>query len=147
MSARHILILVGLLLLAGGCTRPLDTAIAASNAAAASLRMVQVEMARRYHAEQLEAARRVQADRSSEAVRAEQRDRVEAVRRRWAEAWLAYEQAWSAWRRATEVLASMRRAEDLGEAPDLARIGVLLGDLVRAHQDLVLAARGVGVPP
>ena len=140
-------VLVGLLLLAAGCERPLATAVATANAAAISIEAAHETLARRYRTDQLEAARRVRGDRADATVRAEQHDRVAAVRRRYRPAWEAYGAARSAWLAAVEAIVTAQQAGEVGLAVDMAGILAALQELGAATGQLVGAVRALGDDP
>jgi len=97
VSQAHLLVLVGALLLAAGCSRPLDAAVLSANAAATTLEATHHLLTEQRRADEAEAARRVRGDRSDPAVRAEQLDRALAVGRKYRRAWDAYDVAYHAW--------------------------------------------------
>jgi hypothetical protein len=139
LRSLQVAILVGLTLLASGCQRPIDTAAATSNAAAAGLRHAHGRLSTEYRAAQVTAAKRVQGDRTDPVVRAEQHDRVSAVRATWRRAWNAYGLARAAWVELAAGVQVARQAEDAGGVPPL---GALFSSVVRmaaAHRGLIVA--------
>jgi hypothetical protein len=142
--AAWLLVLLGLAMIAGGCARPLDTAIATTNAAADVLRVSHAELSSRYREEQLAAARRVQGDRSDPTVRAEQRDRVSVVRERWRPIWLAYGAARRAWVAAVVAVDAATAADDRGDEPGMRVVVDALRELARTHGELVATMGRVG---
>lgn len=145
--AAQLLVLVGLLLLAAGCSRPLDTAVASANAAAVAIEAAHTTLARRYREDQLDAARRVRGERSDPTTRAEQRDRVQTVRARYAPLWEAYRAARQSWLAAVDVLVAARAAENAGLAVDVATVTDALQHLAAASAHLVSSVRALEREP
>jgi hypothetical protein len=141
------LLLLGALLVAAGCTRPIDAAAITANTAAAALRATESALAAAYRQAQRDAAARVGGDRADATVRAEVRDRVDAERARWALAWEAYDAAYSSWAITVAAIHAARQAEDAGFAPDVAGLAVLLSDLAESVRLLGEHAARMGVAP
>ncbi len=130
-------LLLGLAMLVSGCSRPLATATATSNAAAIVLKDTHEDLAQRYRSDQLAAAKHVQGDRSDPSVKAQQRDRVRQVRARYRPLWDAYAIAYEAW---LEAVVAIEIAEQIDGADSaLEMIGVIeaVRELVRSQRRLV----------
>src|SRR5690606_38676457 len=93
----HSVAWTALLLWCVACSRPLDTAVATSNAAAHALSAAHASLTVASRAEQLEAARTVEGDRSDPIVQSTQLRAAAEVGRRYRPAWAAYSAARAAW--------------------------------------------------
>jgi hypothetical protein len=135
-SALCLLVMVGALLIAAGCSRPLNVAVATANAAAVGLEVTRAAIIEARKAEQLAAARRVVGDRSDPAVKAEQLDRAQAVGHEYRKIWDAYDAAWQAWATAARFIHEAQLLEKAGKEPDLQTITKLLIALADAQRKL-----------
>lgn len=139
-----LVVLLGLAMIAAGCSRPLDTAIATANATADVLRVTHAELSERYGAEQIAAAKRVRGDRADPSVRAEQRDRVSIVRERWRPVWSAYGLVYGAWIAAVVALDAVIAATDRGDDADLSGAIEALRDLAGRQGEFISEIGKVG---
>ena len=152
-SLLHLLVLVGAILIAAGCSRPLNVAVATANAAAVGLQVTRDAIVEQRKTEQIAAARRVRGDRSDPAVRAEQLDRATEVGRRYRKAWDVYDSARDAWMAAAAGIRMARELEDAGAKGDVAEVAMLLRLLAISQQQLLTVAHevagvlGDGPPP
>lgn len=132
VTLAHLLVLVGALLIAAGCQRPLDAAVRSANAAAIALTATHAAIVEQRRLDQIAAARRVVGDRDDPAVRAEQLDRAAEVGRKYRKAWEAYDKARAAW---VTVVAAIKTSQ-LTEGEPLAGVTRLLMVLAECMREL-----------
>lgn len=131
-SVAWLLVLVGALIIAAGCQRPLDAAIVSANVAAASLTAAHGAITEARRADQLAAARRVVGDRDDPAVRAEMLDRAAQGGVEYREAWDAYTAARRVWLAVVEAIQVAQAAGDDVDLADVERLLVALAREMRA---------------
>ena len=128
--AAYLLIMVGVLLMASGCARPMDTLVSTANTAAVTLTAAHTTLMATRKAQQIEAAKRVAGDRADPAVRAEQLERARLVGVRYRPAWTAYEIARAAWITSVAAIKVAQQTGDVATAlVALARLAELLAEL------------------
>ncbi len=132
----HVLIMVGALLIAAGCTHPLDAAVVSANAAAHSLTAAHGAITRASRSAQRDAARRVVGDRDNPSVRAEQIDRATEAGKRFRSAWDAYAAARETWIVTVEGIKAAQAAEEAGAEPDTQLVAALVKALAGALKQL-----------
>lgn len=131
-TTQTLLVMLGALALLG-CARPLDTAILASNANAASLKATHAQLLEQRRADQLEAAKAVEGPRGDAAVVAAQLRAAREVGERYRPAWKAYEGARFAWLRLVAAIQLVQANPGLLSVSSLAG---LVSELVAARTDL-----------
>lgn len=132
----HLIFLVGAMLIAAGCTRPLSVAVHVANTAAVGLKATHGGIAAASRSAQRAAARRVVGERDDPSVRAEQVDRATEAGRRYRPAWNAYDAARAAWIAVADGIRMAQQVEAAGGEPDVQLVAALLVVLADAQREL-----------